>query len=449
MSDLNFITTDSAEIHETIISELENGVAEPLYPGDERRLFGEALVPLFVAMYNAVNDAARQKMLRYARGPVLDALGERSGVPRQEPVPAVTTLRFSLSAPIGENVIITAGTRATSDNARYFATDTTVVIMAGSTSITVAATSTDGGAIYNDIPIGAVNVIVDLIPFVDTVENIITTAEGSDEESDDSLRERIRIAPSKTSTAGPVSAYKYWAKSADPTIADVVIQSETETISRVLAVSAGKAYKGGGNLLENTLKVYASGSSTPAIIDADYTETYEDELLTITLTAGGALELAATIDITIDHTMDGRVKIVPVCYGGVIPSDGILAKVLATCSADDVRPLTDYVTVEAPSIQSYDIELKYYTTAAEESKTIETIEGSGGAIDQFIYWQDSALDRDINPDKLRALILAPSWASDLTGAVRVDVIKPTFTELTATTVAKHSGSLVVTHEVAL
>ena len=449
MSDLNFITTDSAEIHETIISELENGVAEPLYPGDERRLFGEALVPLFVAMYNAVNDAARQKMLRYARGPVLDALGERSGVPRQDPVPAVTTLRFSLSAPIGENVIITAGTRATSDNARYFATDTTVVIMAGSTSITAAATSTVGGASYNDIPIGAINVIVDLIPFVDTVENITTTAEGSDEESDDSLRERIRIAPSKTSTAGPVSAYTYWAKSADPTIADVVIQSETETISRVLTVSEGKAYKGGGNLLENTLKVYASGNPTPAIINTDYTQTYEDELLTITLTAAGALELAATIDITIDHTMDGRVKIVPICYGGVIPSDGILAKVLATCSADDVRPLTDYVTVEAPSIQSYDIELKYYTTAAEESKTIETIEGSGGAIDQYIYWQDSALDRDINPDKLRALILAPSWAPDLTGAVRVDVIKPTFTELTATTVAKHSGSLVVTHEVAL
>ncbi len=75
MPDLNFITTDSQEIHATIIGELENGVAEPLYPGDERRLFGEALVPLFVAMYNAVNDAARQKMLRYARGPVLDALG--------------------------------------------------------------------------------------------------------------------------------------------------------------------------------------------------------------------------------------------------------------------------------------------------------------------------------------------------------------------------------------
>lgn len=447
MPDLNFITTDSQEIHETIISELENGVAEPLYPGDERRLFGEALVPLFVAMYNAVNDAARQKMLRYARGPVLDALGERTGVTRQEPVPATTTLRFSMSAPVGWNVIITAGTRVTSDNVRYFTTDTTVVIMAGATSVTVPATSAEGGAIYNDIKIGDINVIVDLIAYVDNVENITTTAGGSDEESDDSLRERIRSAPSKVSTAGPVNAYKYWAKSADPTIADVVVQSEKETITRTLPVSAGKAYKGGSYLLADALKVYASGSSEPATAGTDYTAVYEDELLAITMTPGGALEAATEIDIEIDQTMDGRVKIVPICFGGVIPSQGILDKVLAACSADDVRPLTDHVAVEAPSVQNYDIELKYYTTAAEESKVIETIEGPGGAIDQYIYWQDSALDRDINPDKLRALILTPTWASDLIGAVRVEVIKPVFTELSATTVAKHSGSLVVTHEV--
>jgi hypothetical protein len=105
------------------------------------------------------------------------------------------------------------------------------------------------------------------------------------------------------------------------------------------------------------------------------------------------------------------------------------------------------VIVEAPRVHYYDIELKYYTPAADESRAIETIEGPGGAIDQYIYWQDSALDRDINPDKLRALILAPSWASDLVGAVRVDIITPTFTQLSETTVAKHSGSLVVSHEV--
>jgi len=371
VADLDFITTDSAEVYDTIISGLENGVAEPLYPGDERRIFGEALVPLIVAVYNAVNDAARQKMLRYARGKVLDALGERAGVERQDVVPATTTLSFSLSAAIGENIIIPAGTRATGDNTRYFATDMTVVLAAGSTSVTVAATSVGGGTEYNNIAIGLINTIVDLIPYVDAVTNTTVTSGGSDEESDDSLRERIRLAPSQTSTAGPINAYKYWAKSADPTISDVNVSSPSA----------------------------------------------------------------------------GTVKIVPILYGGIIPDAAILAKVLAACSASDVRPLTDNVTVEAPTTVSYDIELKYYTTAAEESQCIDTIEGSGGAIDQFVLWQDSALGRSINPDKLRALILAPSWADGLTAATRVDVIKPVFTELDPTVVAKHSGTLTVTHEV--
>ena len=59
-----FITTDADLIFEEVITSLESYVSEPLYPGDERRIFGEALVPLFVAMYNAMNDAARQQSLR-------------------------------------------------------------------------------------------------------------------------------------------------------------------------------------------------------------------------------------------------------------------------------------------------------------------------------------------------------------------------------------------------
>ena len=76
MSDLNFITIDSSEIYDTIITALENGCSDELYPGDERRIFGEALVAVIVATFNSVNDACRQRLLRYARGEVLDALGE-------------------------------------------------------------------------------------------------------------------------------------------------------------------------------------------------------------------------------------------------------------------------------------------------------------------------------------------------------------------------------------
>ena len=373
MAEINFLNTNSNEIYKTIMEELENGVSEPLYPGDERRIFGEALVPIFVALFTSFNDAAKQKLLRYARKEVLDALGERAGVERLTPVPAKTTMRFSLSEPLGQNVIIPMGTRVTSDFVLYFQTNGAAVIPAGELYVDIEATSADGGEIYNGLAPGIINTLVDLIPYVDNVENTTTTYGGGNEEDDDSLRERIRLSPVVSSTAGPIEAYRYWAKTAEPSISDVAIVSPSK----------------------------------------------------------------------------GEVEIIPILIGGELPDEGVLQKVLETVSADDVRPLTDHVTVRAPDTEQYDIEIKYYTTAADESRVIETVEGAGGAISRYINWQGSVLGRDINPDRLRALILTPNWEGEnLAGAIRVEVTSPVYTQLPNTSVAKFSGNLTVTHEVA-
>ena len=369
MSDLNFITTSSSEIYETVVSGLENGVSEELYPGDERRIFGEALVALLVGLFNSVNDSCRQRLLRYARGEVLDAIGDTRGVTRIQAVPATATERFSVATPISDNIVIPEGTRVTCDYDHYFATVQTVVLPAGSSYVDVEVVATVGGDGYNDISAGALNVLVDQIPYIDTVENLAATSGGSATEEDDTYRERIRTSAATVSVAGPAQAYRYWALTADPTISD-----------------------------------------------AD-----------------------------VDSPEPGVVMITPICYGGAIPDATLLAKVLAICSADDVRPLTDLVQVQAPDTESFDIELTYYTTAADESACIEAVEGDGGAIDRYIYWQSSALGRDINPDQLRKLILAPNWESRLTGATRVTITSPTWAEIGRTTVAKFSGNLTVTH----
>lgn len=369
MSDLNFITTSSSEIYETVVSGLENGVSEELYPGDERRIFGEALVALLVGLFNSVNDSCRQRLLRYARGEVLDAIGDTRGVTRIQAVPATATERFSVETPISDNIVIPEGTRVTCDYDHYFATVQTVVLPAGSSYVDVEVVATVGGDGYNDISAGALNVLVDQIPYIDTVENLAATSGGSATEEDDTYRERIRTSTATVSVAGPAQAYRYWALTADPTISD-----------------------------------------------AD-----------------------------VDSPEPGVVMITPICYGGAIPDATLLAKVLAICSADDVRPLTDLVQVQAPDTESFDIELTYYTTAADESACIEAVEGDGGAIDRYIYWQSSALGRDINPDQLRKLILAPNWESSLTGATRVTITSPTWAEIGRTTVAKFSGNLTVTH----
>lgn len=60
--DIKLTTIDASTLYKTIITELEKGAGEPLYPGDERRIFGEALVPVFVALYTTmtINDVPKK-----------------------------------------------------------------------------------------------------------------------------------------------------------------------------------------------------------------------------------------------------------------------------------------------------------------------------------------------------------------------------------------------------
>ena len=372
----DFVETDAGKIYNAIVGGLMDSVGEPLYPGDERRIFGDALVAVMVALYNEFNDKMKQKMLQYARGTVLDAIGERYRVERAQPAHATATFRFSVASARAENIIINAGTRITTDGSVYFATDKIAVLQAGETYVDIPGTSEEGGSAYNGYTAGTIATLVDLIPYIAEVKNIDVSIGGDDgepytEEGDDKLRERIHLAPATLSTAGPESAYRYWALTADPEIIDVAIDSPEA----------------------NVIKIY------------------------------------------------------PLMTGGAVPDEETLAKVLAVVNADDVRPMTDQVSALAPTQVEYDIELKYYCTADNEADTIKAVEASGGAIDRYNEWQTSALDRDINPDQLRKLILCPDWDSTLVGADRVEIVKPEFTEIGKSQVATFSGNITVTHEV--
>ena len=226
MADFDFVETDSAKIYTDIIGALMDYCDDALYPGDERRIFGEALVAVFVALYAEFNDKMKQRTLQYARGAVLDAIGDRYNVRRLEPASATATFRFTASAAQGANIIIPAGTRITPDGNVYFSTGSTAIIPAGGSYVDVVAACTVGGSEYNGYSAGSIATIVDLIPYIANVQNITASAGGDDgepytEDGDNRFRERIRLAPSAQSTAGPESAYRFWVLSADPDIADV------------------------------------------------------------------------------------------------------------------------------------------------------------------------------------------------------------------------------------
>jgi phage-related baseplate assembly protein len=375
MAEIDFIGMKPADIVERLVVGVEEGIGEPLYPGDERRLFLEALAPVLVQLLSEANDSCRQRLLRYARNEVLDALGERMQTARLEAKPAQTILRFSLAEPRDRNTIIPQGTRATADGEAHFATTSIATIQAGETYVDVSAVCTEGGAAFNGYGVGAIATITDLIPYVAGVTNTIATYGGDDGEpaddggaGDERYRERIRLAPAKMSTAGPEASYRYHVLSASPLIVDVKAINDHEA---------------------------------------------------------GTVELIIT-------TEDGS------------PSEDVLEAVEAAINDKTVRPLNDRVIVSGPNRVPYNIEIKYYVTADNEHAAIQAIEGEGGALEQFNTWQQGKVGRDINPDKLRSLCLAPSGGP---GALRIDVLSPAYTQLTERDLAQFSGNLSVSREV--
>lgn len=378
MAEINYVETDSAIIYTALIESLMDSCNEPLYPGDERRLFGEAMVPVLVGLYSEFNDKMKQRTLRYARGVVLDEIGKRLDVLRAAPASAHATFRFTASAAIAENIIIPAGTRITSDGSVYFATQETAVLPAGDTFVDLLAVCTSGGAAYNGFAVGHVATMVDLIPYLAGASNITVSTGGDDGEpyttdGDNRYRERIRLAPSKLSTAGPESGYRYFVLSADPDIIDVAIDCPEDE--------------------PNTVNLY------------------------------------------------------PLMKGGALPDEDTLQKVLDAVNGTKIRPMTDHVFAIPPTPVEYSVELKYYCQKDDEAALIQAIEGTGGAIDQYNEWQTAALARDIDPDQLRSFIFAARDDSGVSGRVRMDIVKPTFTELSKWEVAKRVGTPVVSHEV--
>lgn len=109
-------------------------------------------------------------------------------------------------------VYIPAGTRVTAGDGIYFATDDFAEVTAGADHIDVDCTCETVGTVGNDYIVGQIETLVDPVPYVAEVTNITKSEGGAGEETEENFRERIFLAPSSYSTAGPSDAYEYWVK---------------------------------------------------------------------------------------------------------------------------------------------------------------------------------------------------------------------------------------------
>lgn len=225
LSDINFTETDTAQVERNVISTYESISGKSLAPGDPVRLFLEGLAYIIGQQRFVIDYAAKQNLLAYAQGEYLDHLGVLTDTRRLPAQAAKTTMQFSISDALPSAVLIPAGTRVTPGDQLYFATDEAVEIPAGEIAATVSATCRESGAAGNGYLAGQIDKMVDPVEHVTGVANTTMTLGGTDEESDESLRQRIQLTPEKYSSAGPDLSYKYWALEASPDIVDVSVLS--------------------------------------------------------------------------------------------------------------------------------------------------------------------------------------------------------------------------------
>ena len=351
--DIDFAVKDATVIEAEVITDYQQAflaltnIAKTLAPGDPVRLHLLTVCHWLSHQRTLIDFTGKMNLLKYAKDDYLDNLAALHGnrTLRLQAQPALTTLRFSLTAPLAFDATIPAGTQVQAPNAIIFETTEAGIIVGPNLTVDVPARALLEGVIGNGFTPGQINSIINWNqPFAVTVTNLTETAGGSDEEQDEQYRYRIWLAIESYSTCGPRDAYEFWALSAHPDIIQCVVHSAPE--------------------------------------------------------------------------IAGEVWLYPLMKNGVLPSQEILDLVEAKCSADTVRPVTDFVTAKLATAFNYSLDMDYFVLEDNEV-LLSTIQANvTQAVNDWILWQRSHISRDLNCDELIKRVLEA-------GAKRVVINSPT------------------------
>lgn len=343
-ADFNFFKNGMIKAFQDKKSELTNTTVV-LQPADDQSIMLSAAATYMEWIMEHVQAAGEQTMLKDTWGEAEENKAAMVGLSRKDATAATTTLRFTLSEARDTVTSIPEGSTVSSTNGEiYFETTGYAEIPIGETSVDVPAECTLTGVIGNGYEAGSINSMTDIIAYVESVANTTTSAGGTDAESDDDLKERIFLAPSSFSVAGPDDAYIYWCKAYNSNIGNVVVDSPSPVV----------------------------------------------------------------------------VNIYFVMKDGSLPEEEVIKGLSEFLQDGNIRPLTDKVTVAAPAIQTFDVNVKYYINSSDSSKAVTIQSDVDQAVADYITWQSQVIGRDINPDELVKRMVEA-------GAKRVEITSPVFT----------------------
>ena len=212
---------------------------------------------------------------------------------------------------------------------------------------------------------------------------------------------------------------------------------DVENVTCQTAGTAGNGYTPGQiNKLVDVFDFYTScqnvttsGGGSDAPDDDEYYELMRSSMDAYSTAGarGGYVywakqESTEIADVIATSPTPGVVKLYVLMKDGTAAGEEIKAKVLAACSADERRPLTDYVSVEDPESVDYRIRFTYYIQEGG-TESAEALEAAvREKVDQYVTWQCAKLGRDINPSRLISMLME-------TGIKRVDLTEPAFISL--------------------
>ena len=270
--EISFIENMSLqEIKDQVISEYKRlykekyGEDPNLGEADPKYLIMQAFALIEYQTMQYVDIKGKQELLKTATGDSLDNLAALLGLTRKPAERAICTVRFSIQEALTTFVPIPVGTRVRSQSGFYFNTLAYAEIPVGETYVDTTVQAEVPGEGSNGLEPGAIDTLVDPIPFISSVANTTTSSGGIDTESDDALTERIYLAPSQFSSAGPRDAYEYYTKEWRADIADVKVVTPNPCEIEIYAVTDQ------GALLTATerasLEAYLSGEDKRPLCD--------------------------------------------------------------------------------------------------------------------------------------------------------------------------------------
>lgn len=234
----------------------------------------------------------------------------------------------------------------------------------------------------------------------------------------------------------------------------IIFPTKTQTTTKTVgatAIEAGEAYNNiqvgelnklvdGNPYVQSVTNTTVSAGGSDIETDEEYRERLQLSPFSFSVAGPAnayrmiAMEVSGDVaDASVYSPSAGVVEIAVLKQSGVIPEaeDEILDDILEACDDKERRPLTDKVQVVPATGVSYNINVQYYVTNGDTSKTADIMQ----AVEDYKVWQSEKIQRDINPDMLRKMMMDA-------GAAMVEITSPTYVKLNNNQVAQLGTSSV-------